>query len=361
MIGDKDVLELVNYAEPELMLSVYLDTDLSAKPKDAARLALRQSFKGLAQAPSENDVEAVSHFLDYEYAWHSRGVAIFAAAGRVWKTLTLPVAVPTQAYYAEHPYIRPLVDFHDRYGNYNVALVDRESVRLFSVSGREISSETEAFGEELKHHKQGGWAAARYQRHEDNIVHHNLKQAIELVESFCQKTGYNHLILAGKEEILRMVEDMLPGSLLKMVIAEFVADMHIAPIDILSTTLDLLAKSDQVKETKLVTDTITAASKGGAGVRGLPDSLYTLREGRVRQLLVVHDFEASGHRCTHCGYIAADQITVCPFCGEKDIQAVPDAINEALVKALQNGVEVNIIRENKELVDAGGIAATLRY
>jgi hypothetical protein len=170
MIGDKDVLELVNFAGQELMLSVYLDTDLSAKPKDAVKLALRQSLKDLAHTPSEKDVEAVNHFLDYEYAWHSRGVAIFATAGRVWKTLILPVAVPTQVNYAEHPYVRPLVDFHDRYGNYNVALIDRESVRLFSVSGREISSETEAFGEELKHHKQGGWAAARYQRHEDNIL-----------------------------------------------------------------------------------------------------------------------------------------------------------------------------------------------
>jgi peptide chain release factor subunit 1 len=361
MIGDKDVVELVNYAGPDLVLSVYLDTDLSAKPKDAVKLALRQSLKELIHSPSEKDVEAISHFLDYEYAWHSRGVAVFTSAGKVWKTLTLPVTVPTQAYYAEHPYVRPLVDFHDRYGNYNVALIDRESVRLFSVSAREISSETEAFGEELKRHKQGGWAAARYQRHEDNIVHQNLKQAIELIESFCQKTGYPHLILGGKEQILRVAEEMLPGSLRKMIMAEFVADMHMAPVDILRTTLDLLAKSDQENENKLVTDTITAASKGGAGVRGLPDSLYTLREGRVRQLLVSHNYEASGHRCIHCGYIAEDQINVCPFCGERDIQPVPDVINEALVKALQNGVEVNIIRENKELDDAGGIAATLRY
>lgn len=361
MIGDKDVLELVNYTGPELMLSVYLDTDLSAKPKDATRLALRQSLKDLVLAPSESDVDAVNQYLDYEYAWHSRGVAIFVTAGRVWKKIILPVAVPTQAYYAEHPYIRPLVDFHDRYGNYNVAMMDRESVRLFSVSGREISSETEAFGEELKHHKQGGWAAARYQRHEDNIVHQNLKQAVELVESFCLKTGYQYLILGGKEEILHMVEDLLPGSLRKMVVAEFAADMRIAPVDILTTTLDLLAKNDQEQESKLVTDTITAASKGGAGVRGLPDALYTLREGRLRQLLISPDFKASGHECAHCGYITADQMTTCPFCGESDILARPDVINEALIKALQNGVEVNIIRGNKELTDAGGVAATLRY
>jgi peptide chain release factor subunit 1 len=361
MIGDKDVLELVNYDGNKLLLSVFLDTDLSAKPKDAVKLAVKQSFKALTQSPTEDDLEAVFHFLDYEYAWHSRGVAIFVADGRVWKAIALPVGVPTQAYYAVHPYIRPLVDFHDRYGNYNIALIDRESVRLFSVSGREISSETEAFGEELKRHKQGGWAAARYQRHEDNIVHQNFKQAIELIESFCQKTGYSHLILGGKEQTLRLVEEMLPTTLRKMIIAEFVADMHMAPIEILNTTLALLAKSDQEKEAKLVTDTITAASKGGAGVRGLPDALYTLREGRVRQLLVSQGFAASGHRCNNCGYIAADQITICPFCGEREIQSVPDAINEALVKALQTGVEVNIIRDNSELDDAGGIAAVLRY
>ncbi|MHB9034796.1 MAG: baeRF10 domain-containing protein, partial [Anaerolineae bacterium] len=240
-------------------------------------------------------------------------------------------------------------------------VLDRESIRLFSVSGGRINAETESFGEQLKRHKQGGWAAARYQRHDDNIGLHNLKQAIELLETFVTESGYNRVILAGSEEILRQVHEMLPGSLRKQVIGEFVADIRIGPMDILSLSNDLLTKTDQTRESELVSETITAAAKGGAGVRGLADALYTLREGRLRQLLVSGQLQSAGHACTHCHYLAVEPFTVCPFCGNRTVKQVDDVVNEAIVRALRSSVSVNIIRDNPELDAVGGVAATLRY
>lgn len=361
MIGNKDIQELVSYDGSGLVLSAYLDTDLSAKPKDAVKLDLRRSLKELPVEPAEADVEAIIRYLDYEFAWHTRGLALFAADGAIWKAIALPVAVPAQTYYAAFPYMRPLVDFKDRYGDYVVAVLDGESIRLFSVSGGKISPETEAYGEQLKHHKQGGWAAARYQRHDDNIALHNLKQAIELLESFFADTGYTRLILAGNDETLKQAHDMLPGALRKMVIAEFNADVRIAPLDVLNTTQDLLQKSDQARESRLVTETITAASKGGAGVRGLGDALYTMREGRMRQLLVSDTVEAAGHACTTCHYLAVEPFSVCPFCGGREVTGLSDVVNEAIVRALKSDVVVNVIRNNQELDAAGGVAAVLRY
>ncbi|MCE5259916.1 MAG: hypothetical protein LLG44_12805 [Chloroflexi bacterium] len=361
MVSDKDIRELVSYEGSDLLLSVYLDTDLSAKPRDAVKLDLRQSLKELAVSPDEHAVDAITQYLDYEYTWQSRGLALFAVEGRLWKVITLPVAVPAHSSLAKYPYVRPLVDFRDRYGDYNVAIIDRESVRLFSVSGGKINSETEAYGEGLKRHKQGGWAAARYQRHEDNIVLHNLKQTIELIDAFSADSGYAHLILGGNNEILNQMQGMLPAALRNKVVAEFPADIRISQQEILAITQELLALSDREREEHLVNDTITAASKGGAGVRGLADSLYTLREGRARQLLISTYLESAGYECAHCRYLAVESFTTCPFCGEKDVQAVPDVVNEAVVNALKAEVAVNVIRDNRILDDSGGIAAVLRY
>jgi peptide subunit release factor 1 (eRF1) len=361
MIANQDLMDLVLYDGPELVLSTFLDTDLAAKPRDAVKLDLRHSLKGLATNPSERDIDAVTRYLDYEYMWNSRGLALYVMNGDIWKAIALPKPVPVETYYDKRPYVRPLVEFRDQYGNYVVAVMDRESVRLFSVSAGKISPELDASGEEIKRHKQGGWSAERYQRHEDNIAMHNLKQSIELLESFLAKTGYRHLILAGTDEVLTQVRDLLPIALKKSIIGEFTADMRISPVDILNTTQDLLVKSDQDAENQLVTSTITAAAKGGTGVRGLADTLYTLREGRARQLLVSSCLQAAGYTCKHCHYLAGEPFTACPFCGEKDVQETTDIVNEAILRALQGNVGVNVIRDNPELDREGGIAAVLRY
>ena len=68
--------------------------------------------------------------------------------------------------------------------------IDRETVRLFSIANGSIRSETEAYGEQVKRHKQGGWASARYQRHEDKLALQNIKQAVELINEFCADSGY---------------------------------------------------------------------------------------------------------------------------------------------------------------------------
>lgn len=361
MVSTEDIQALVNYEGTAPLLSVYLDTDLSDKTRDTVKLDFRQSLKKLPNTPDERNINAVINYLDYEYNWQARGLAVFAADGKIWKAIPLPVPVPASSCWDKYPYVRPLVDFRDHYGDYNVAILDRESVKLFFVSGGRIHSETEAYWQELKRHKQGGWAAARYQRHADNIALQNLKQTVELISAFIADTGYQRLMLGGSNEVLAQVEEMLPVALRKNVIAKFTADMRISQQEILSITQELLAKSDQEREAQLVVDTITAALKGGAGVRGLADTLYTLREGRVRLLLVSNHVNSSGYECKHCGYLAVEAFTTCPFCGEKEIQEIPDVINEAIVNALRTGVEINIIRDNQTLDDAGGIAGVLRY
>lgn len=360
MVADKDLQELVAYSAANHVLSLYLDTDLAHKSKDAVKLALRQSLRAAAGAPS-SDVEAVTRYLDYEYDWQPRGVAIFSAGAVLWKTIPLPMAVPTLAVYTERPFVRVLADVIDRFGRYAVALVDKESVRLFSVVGGEIESATEAFGEELKHHRQGGWAAARYQRHQDNLALHNLKQAVEVIEDFCQTSGNNRLMLAGSEEMLRLLPEMLPQPLRRTVIGEFVVDMQASPSEVLRLSLDVVAAVDLEAEQQLVDETVTAASKGGAGVIGLGDALYALREGRVRQLLVEETFHAAGHACSSCGYTTVESSGTCPFCGNHVMLDVPDAVNRAVMQALEGGATVNVVRHNETLLAAGGIAAVLRY
>lgn len=361
MITKAELAELVGYEGNQPVLSVYLDTDLAAKSKDEVKLMLRQRLKGMDQRPEACDVERVFRFLDYEYDWQPRGVAIFSAGDALWRTFPLPISVPTRAYCSSKPMVRVLMDVIDRFGRYAVALVDREALRLFAVEGGEITPLSEVVGEELKRHRQGGWAAARYQRHEDHLALHNLKQAIEVVDQYMADHDLERWMLGGSEEVLAQVKGLLPDRLRRGLIGEFAVNMAARPAEVLQRSMDIAMEADIKEERRLVQEAITAANKGGAGVIGLADSLYALQEGRVRLLLVDEEFSASGIMCTTCEYIAPHLGGACPFCGGTEFREVTDAVNQAIHKAVDSGASVNIVRENEALQRAGGIAALLRY
>jgi peptide chain release factor subunit 1 len=360
MSDHKELQALVEFNGSRGVLSVYLDTDLSMQSKEAVKLMFRELVKDLDPAASE-DVGALQRFLDFEYAWQSRGLAVFASGDELWRVLPLPIAVTSQAWYTSRPYLPLLTDITDRFGEYSIALIDKESVRLFSVAWGKIQSETESYGEELKRHRQEGWYAAGYQRHEDNLALHNLKQAIDVVQDYCQRTDCKRLMLGGSADVLAQFKDLAPKLLLNRVIGEFTIHMTASPVEILHRSLDIAYQTDLEEEKRIVTEAITAAAKGGAGVTGASDTLYSLHQGRVRVLLAEESFHTPGYICSHCGYLSADAHAECPICKSVEIDETPDVVNIAIYKAIETGAKVNIVRDNAMLQEAGGIAAVLRY
>ena len=360
MIEEQDLQSLVEYSGKDKVLSIYLDTDLAHQSKSASKLKLRDRASDLEEvAPRE--IRAVQKYLDFEYDWQSRGLAIFASDDSLWRVIPLPIPVRTQAYYIDRPYIRVLTDVMDRFAEYSVALVDRESVRVFSVAWGKLHPETEALGEELKRHKQGGWSSARYQRHEDNLALHNFKQAAEVIQAYLQKAKSERLMLGGSAQVLAQFKELLPRPLRDKLIGEFPVDMEASSSEILSRSLDIAAQVDLAGEERVVAEAITAAAKGGMGVTGPADTLHVLHQGRVRLLLVEEKYHAPGYVCANCGYISGTHNEECPFCKHTELNGTPDVVNLAIHKAVQTGAHVNIVRENEQLTEVGGMAAILRY
>lgn len=360
MISDQELQALVDFKGEKPVLTLYLNTDLAHQSKDAVKLAARQQLRDFGKQ-AHNEIQAIDRYLDFEYDWQAPGLAIFASSDELWQAIPLPLPVAPQAYYMEKPYVRVLSDIKDRLSPYVVALLDNESLRLFQVTAGAIRTGAETSGEEIKRHRQGGWSAARFQRREDNLALHNLKQAAQMIQDFCQEKTCGHLILAGNPEAVAQIKEYLPKQLLAQTIGEFAADMEATPKEILTRSLGIVADADQAQEEKMVSDAITAAAKGGAGVVGLADTLYALHRAQVRTLLIAENYHAPGYVCANCGFVAAEKVVPCPFCDQEAVSESPDIANRAIEKALQTGAKVNIVRDNEELGRAGGIAATLRY
>ncbi len=359
MYEHEQLEQLVSYDQDHPVISLYIPTDLAHQNKDGVRLIVRHHL-GKLQA-DKSDIERIQKYLDYEYDWQARGLAIFSAGDFLWKSIPLPVSVDPEAYLSDKPYVGILANLIDFYAPFGIALLDKEQLRLFMVSWGEIQARTELTGEELKRHKQGGWSAQNYQRHEDHLAVQNLKQAIEAIQTFMEFSGIEYLLLAGSSSVIAQVKELMPTPLKDTIVGEFSADIGIPAAKVLELALELAQEIAHQRDLSLVTRAITAASKGGEGAMGLQDTLYALKQGQVQIMLVEAGFTHPGYRCKDCGYVSADIMVKCPFCSSTDIEPTPDAVNQAIYQAIQTDATVNVVRNSQELANAGHIGALLRY
>ena len=368
MIGEVELQELIEFSGGNV-LSVYLNADLRQEMKEKCKLLFKDKIKVLRGSLSDNkeDVrdlergrERIERFLDMEYDWRSRGLALFwSQYPAFWRAFTFPVPMPTMVFWTGKPYIKPLTDLMDRYRGYGVVLMDRESVRLFHIQGGVIRDASEATGEEVKRHKQGGWAQARYQRWVDKHAMQNLKQAAGMTTQFCGDC--ERIILGGTEANLSQFREMLPKSLQDRIVGTLPFDKSTSTSEILERSLEVIEHNERKREKVLIEEMITTARKGGLGVTGLADALFRLHEGRVRMLIVEEGFRAPGYHCETCDYVSAEEMPKCLFCSSDRIRPISDAVNWAVQKALQMGAHVEAVPPNEELARVGHIGALLRY
>jgi peptide subunit release factor 1 (eRF1) len=371
MFTESDLKELVLFrSEQSPLLSLYLNVDSTQQTTDQYRLTLRSLLRGVVDQAEQADVHAVERYFDFEHPWQGKGVAAFSCqAAEFWRVYTLAVPVQNQAYVSHRPYIKPLTDVLDAYGRYGVILVDREGARMFLFSLGELIEATGTFGEEVRRVKHGGASgvtgmrggrAARIARREEAVIHRNLKEVAEVSEAFCSAHGCTRLILAGSESNLAQFRDMLPRALHDRVIGSLTIDIGASVAEVQAKSMDLIEETAAKRETKLVAEMIAGWKRGAGAVAGLSDTLAALQEHRAWLLLVAAGFEASGFRCQNCRYLMLTEHDECPLCGGQ-VEAVEDMVDSVVHRALEQGIEVEIVRGSLPLEEAGSIGALLRY
>ncbi len=362
MITESELQELASFESKETpVLSLYLNADLTQQPKEKCKLVLRDLLERMKGSASGKDVARVERFFDLEYDWQAKGVAIFSATDQnFWRVYPLALPIESEAHTGDKLYLKPLTQLFDEYDRCGVVLIDRESARFFVIHLGQIEEKSEWIGQDLKRHKQGGSAAARYQRHVDKQAQRNLKVAAEATVRFCQDNRCRRMILGGSDETLPQFRQMLPKALQKQIIGTLGVDMAAPATEVMVRSAELIQAKERQREQKLVEDLITAAAKGTVAVTGLADTFYVVHQGRVHTLVVEKDFEADGYLCEGCQYISAESINKCPFCGGKP-QLIHEAVNRIIHRVMEAGSTVETVIDNEALAKAGHIGAVLRY
>jgi peptide subunit release factor 1 (eRF1) len=368
MLTELDLQELIDYRSTDLVLSVYLDVDPKAGSADVYKLRLRQLLKDYEDLIPD-DFEVIQRFMEHEYDWSGRGIAIFSCASQdFFRQFSFSVPIRSRARLLNRPYVKPLADLLNNYGHYGVALVDRQGARLFSFHLGELQETEGTVGEEVRHTKRGGGSqspgrrggTAGLTRYSEELVERNLKDAARFATRFFQENKVRRILIGGIDANVAFFQTQLPKAWQSLVMGTFPMVMTAGHKQVLAKALEVAQQAEAEKETRIVNAVVTAAAKGQEGVIGLDDTLGAVHSGRIQTLVLNEGFRAPGFRCQGCSYLTAQHPDKCPFC-HSDFEQIEDAVEHAVRKVLIDGGEIEVIRDNADLMKAGNVGGLLRY
>jgi rubrerythrin len=346
------------------VLSVYLNTDPSQGGADVYKLKLRSMLKDV-ELP--DDTTAVENYIEREYEG-GRSVAIFSCAPEdFFRAYPLQVPMRSRMRISNRPHVKPLADLFDSYGWYGIALVDKQGARLFFFHLGDIREQEGVLGASIRRTKEGGSQAAGgrggnagQNQHTTEATERNMRESAEFAAKFFEENNVRRVLLGGTEENVALFRGYLPKRWQSLVVGTFPISMNANNAEVMERAIKIGQEAEHRRETEAVKALITAAAKAQGGVIGLENTLLMVQEGRIQTLLVIEGFRAPGYRCQECGYITAQEKETCPYCGGSFTE-IPDAVDLAVRRVLEDGGDVDVIHDNPQLEENGKIGAMLRY
>lgn len=366
MLTDKDFRELLDYQSPNPVLSVYLNTDPSEGNAETHRQHLRALLR---QVDLPQETEVIERFFEHEFSWTGRSVAVFSSAADHWfRSYPLAVPIRSRIRLSDRPHVKPLADLLDAYGGYGVALVDKQGARLFYFHLGELIEQEGVMGESVRHTKRGGGSQAAGRRggtagqtnYNEEVAERNIKESAEFAARFFADNNIRRILIGGTDETINLFRSQLPKAWQSLIVGSFPMSMTASHAEVLERAMQVGQEAETRREAKLIDAVITAAAKGKGGAAGLEDTLKALNEGRIQTLLILEGLREPGYRCKGCGYLTSVEVSTCVYCGGETTK-IPDAVELAVRRVMQNGGDVEVLRQDNELAKYGHIGALLRY
>jgi len=368
VLTEQDLQELVGFRSPHPVLSLYLHVDPTAGSSDTHKLRLRQMLKELGPAAAI-DAQAILRFVEHEYGWSSRSLALFSCAPvSFFRAYGLMVPLRSRARFVDRPYLKPLVDLLDTYGDIGVAVVDQRGVRLFDFHLGELREQGAALGEAVRRAKRGGGSQAAGRRggstgetrHAESVAERNLQDSARTSAAFFQQHKARRILLGGTEDTLPSFTALLPKAWQSLVAGTFHVGMDAGHSQVMERAMAVAQRVEREKEARLAEALVTAAAKGREAVAGLPSTLAAVLAGQVQTLVFRDGLRAPGWTCTGCGSVGVDPAPACPFCGKR-LEPIADVVEHAVRRVLAEGGEIDVLSPEAGEGILGGIGAFLRY
>jgi peptide chain release factor subunit 1 len=377
------------------VISLYLNLQADQHGKDNYDTFLRKEFKERlasfdprsdARACLDRDVEKIRTYLQREVGPQANGLAIFACDARqLFEPLQLDAPLAGHRLYIDRePHLYPLARLDDQYPRYAALLIDTNAARLFVIGAGSVERTEEVQGTKTRRTTQGGWSQARYQRHNENVHMHNVKEAVEVLARVVREEDIPYVVLAGDEVVMPIVREQLPPELAAKVVDITRLEQRAPEHEVVAATLEMLREKDAESDRERVERLLDAYRSNGLAVVGAEATAAALELGQVDELLISArldqpdiaaglEFAADGPPLEQgrVGAVAdagADARETPEAAGAEPlaeaaaaVHAVEQVAETLVTKAAQTAARVTFIEDHALLAGVGGVGALLRF
>lgn len=360
------------------VVSVYLDTRADQHGRDNFETFVRRELRdrvgtyppGTPERESlEKDAERIESYLRTALPPSANGAAVFASSGSGGFFEAVRLTAPIEEhwlYISDQPQLYPLARVASQYPRYAAVLLDTSSARIFVFAAAQVVTEREVKGEKTRGRGgMGGWSQARYQRRIENAHLQLVKEAVAALDRVVRQELISAIVLAGDEVALALIRDQLPKHLAEKVVDDINLPTVAAAHDVLSATLDVMARHNVESDREKVAEALAAYRGNGLGVVGVAATLAALEKGQVEELLLTASLDTieapkgreAGARASSPRPEAAIER------GGADLTAtdVAKVADELVTKAKQTAARITFIEDRALLQEFGGVAALLRF
>src|SRR5207247_3840467 len=224
----------------------------------------------------------------------ANGLALFSSsAADLFEAI--PLAAPIEEhrlYISDQPHLYPLARVVDEYPRYAVLLADTQSARMFVFAVNALEREAQVEGTRTKHHKKGGWAQARYQRHTENYHLHHAKEVIDTLARIVRDEAIASVVIAGDEVIVPLIREQLPKDIAERVVDILRLDIRTPERQVLEASLSALREQDAHSDRERVDAVLGAYRANGLGAVGVDGVRRALELGQVDELVITATLDA---------------------------------------------------------------------
>ncbi len=188
----------------------------------------------------------------------------------------------------------------------------------------------------------------------------HLKRVSDALLELDKQRPFDHLILAGSEDLVAGLERELHDYVRRKIVDKTTMPIAVSPSDVLEHCLQVEAGLEARREAEAVDRLFHEVhADTGRAVSGLKDTLAALEAGRAEVLVISADMRGTGVRCRACGHLDTEG-SRCPACGASLAQD-DQLVDEAAELALRQRCRVETVAGAPQLDDIGGIGALLRF
>jgi peptide subunit release factor 1 (eRF1) len=356
------------------VLSIFLDTSVDSNQKrhHEGFLSRKQAefldngndrTAGFRQALTDAFARA-AEWLRSGYHPDSRGVAFYVEVGGPWSAeYQFPIPLGNRIGLGDRPLLGPLAQVLRSYDHHGIVVVDREHARILSVYLGSLLEEVALAARKLPprnhQHQHSAFAEQRYQRRKLEETRQAMEGFAAEIEAFVKTHQPRDLSILGTPENVARLRAALPPALDAMVIHTGSAPSGESTSRIIEAIQPVLRSQEEEHERELVDLLVQRLSVGHLATSGMQNTLAALQAGRVETLILSTNTDATGSRCTRCGFIFGPGVNACPYDGAPTDSGLP-LIEELMRAAESSHADVRFVPSDG-LADLPGVGALLRF